>query len=159
MHQEMRWSWVFGLQSYHSGIPAKDRNRIQELFCSNKLRVVRNNVDFNVKYLFLRTVLFIEGLYAFVYRHFILILLCLCTCNCWKVVATVAFGMGLDKSDVGAVCILHSHMILLVVFLKSLYLSWIWKEYKFNNMCTFSSCFLRSNYESFRWFIIAYQEV
>ncbi|GFP95560.1 ATP-dependent DNA helicase q-like 5 [Phtheirospermum japonicum] len=45
-------------KSYHSGIPAKDRGRIQDLFCSNKIRVV---------------------------------------------VATVAFGMGLDKSDVGAV--------------------------------------------------------
>ncbi|KAL8520123.1 hypothetical protein ACS0TY_010883 [Phlomoides rotata] len=45
-------------KSYHSGIPAKDRNRVQELFCKNKIRVV---------------------------------------------VATVAFGMGLDKSDVGAV--------------------------------------------------------
>ncbi|XP_077211920.1 DEAD/DEAH box RNA helicase family protein [Tasmannia lanceolata] len=45
-------------KSYHSGIPAKDRSHIQELFCSNKIRVV---------------------------------------------VATVAFGMGLDKSDVGAV--------------------------------------------------------
>ncbi|KAK2636714.1 hypothetical protein Ddye_031506 [Dipteronia dyeriana] len=45
-------------KSYHSGIPAKDRCRVQELFCSNKIRVV---------------------------------------------VATVAFGMGLDKSDVGAV--------------------------------------------------------
>ncbi|OVA15382.1 Helicase [Macleaya cordata] len=45
-------------KSYHSGIPAKDRSRIQELFCSNKIRVV---------------------------------------------VATVAFGMGLNKSDVGAV--------------------------------------------------------
>ncbi|TXG56101.1 hypothetical protein EZV62_017414 [Acer yangbiense] len=44
-------------KSYHSGIPAKDRRRVQELFCSNKIRVV---------------------------------------------VATVAFGMGLDKSDVGA---------------------------------------------------------
>ncbi|GFY91533.1 DEAD/DEAH box RNA helicase family protein [Actinidia rufa] len=44
--------------SYHSGIPTKDRSRIQESFCSNKIRVV---------------------------------------------VATVAFGMGLDKSDVGAV--------------------------------------------------------
>ncbi|KAI3467672.1 hypothetical protein Pfo_024335 [Paulownia fortunei] len=45
-------------KSYHSGIPAKDRRRIQDLFCSNRIRVV---------------------------------------------VATVAFGMGLDKSDVGAV--------------------------------------------------------
>ncbi|KAI3919526.1 hypothetical protein MKX01_018349 [Papaver californicum] len=45
-------------KSYHSGIPAKDRSRTQELFCSNKIRVV---------------------------------------------VATVAFGMGLNKSDVGAV--------------------------------------------------------
>ncbi|KAI3720392.1 hypothetical protein L6452_21308 [Arctium lappa] len=45
-------------KSYHSGIPAKDRRRTQELFCSNKIRVI---------------------------------------------VATVAFGMGLDKSDVGAV--------------------------------------------------------
>ncbi|KAG9139556.1 hypothetical protein Leryth_016329 [Lithospermum erythrorhizon] len=45
-------------KSYHGGIPAKDRSRIQERFCSNKLRVV---------------------------------------------VATVAFGMGLDKSDIGAV--------------------------------------------------------
>ncbi|KAK6160357.1 hypothetical protein DH2020_003738 [Rehmannia glutinosa] len=45
-------------KSYHSGIPAKDRSRVQDLFCSNKIRVV---------------------------------------------VATVAFGMGLDKSDVGAV--------------------------------------------------------
>ncbi|KAJ4710900.1 DNA helicase, ATP-dependent [Melia azedarach] len=45
-------------QNYHSGIPAKDRSRIQELFSSNKIRVV---------------------------------------------VATVAFGMGLDKRDVGAV--------------------------------------------------------
>uniref|UniRef100_A0A803L134 DNA 3'-5' helicase n=1 Tax=Chenopodium quinoa TaxID=63459 RepID=A0A803L134_CHEQI len=44
--------------SYHSGMLAKDRSRVQALFCSNKLRVV---------------------------------------------VATVAFGMGLDKSDVGAV--------------------------------------------------------
>ncbi|KAL2903583.1 ATP-dependent DNA helicase Q-like 5 [Bienertia sinuspersici] len=44
--------------SYHSGIMAKDRSRVQSLFCSNKIRVV---------------------------------------------VATVAFGMGLDKSDVGAV--------------------------------------------------------
>lgn len=43
---------------YHGGIPAKDRKRTQDLFCSNKIRVV---------------------------------------------VATVAFGMGLDKSDVGAV--------------------------------------------------------
>ncbi|XP_031268019.1 ATP-dependent DNA helicase Q-like 5 [Pistacia vera] len=45
-------------KSYHSGIPAKDRSRVQDLFCSNKIRVV---------------------------------------------VATVAFGMGLDKRDVGAV--------------------------------------------------------
>ncbi|XP_062110601.1 ATP-dependent DNA helicase Q-like 5 isoform X2 [Humulus lupulus] len=45
-------------KSYHSGIPAKDRSRIQELFCTNKIRVV---------------------------------------------VATVAFGMGLNKTDVGAV--------------------------------------------------------
>ncbi|KAJ8615687.1 hypothetical protein MRB53_035059 [Persea americana] len=45
-------------KSYHSGIYAKDRSRIQELFSSNKIRVV---------------------------------------------VATVAFGMGLDKSDIGAV--------------------------------------------------------
>ncbi|KAG9446654.1 hypothetical protein H6P81_012782 [Aristolochia fimbriata] len=45
-------------KSYHGGLPAKDRSRVQELFCSNKIRVV---------------------------------------------VATVAFGMGLDKSDVGAV--------------------------------------------------------
>ncbi|KAL8227462.1 hypothetical protein R6Q57_015046 [Mikania cordata] len=45
-------------KSYHSGILAKDRRRTQELFCSNKIRVI---------------------------------------------VATVAFGMGLDKSDVGAV--------------------------------------------------------
>ncbi|XP_038702862.1 ATP-dependent DNA helicase Q-like 5 isoform X2 [Tripterygium wilfordii] len=45
-------------KSYHSGYAAKDRRRIQELFCSNKIRVV---------------------------------------------VATVAFGMGLDKRDVGAV--------------------------------------------------------
>ncbi|KAL6562719.1 hypothetical protein OROGR_003726 [Orobanche gracilis] len=45
-------------KSYHSGIPAKDRSRIQDLFCSNRIRVV---------------------------------------------VATVAFGMGLNKSDVGAV--------------------------------------------------------
>ncbi|KAJ9563892.1 hypothetical protein OSB04_009052 [Centaurea solstitialis] len=45
-------------KSYHSGIPSKDRRRTQELFCSNKIRVI---------------------------------------------VATVAFGMGLDKSDVGAV--------------------------------------------------------
>ncbi|KAG5521911.1 hypothetical protein RHGRI_034211 [Rhododendron griersonianum] len=44
--------------SYHGGIPYKDRSRVQELFCSNKIRVV---------------------------------------------VATVAFGMGLDKRDVGAV--------------------------------------------------------
>ncbi|XP_042394821.1 ATP-dependent DNA helicase Q-like 5 [Zingiber officinale] len=50
-------------KAYHSGIPAKNRGRIQELFCSNKLRVV---------------------------------------------VATVAFGMGLDKSDVQAV--LHYSM-------------------------------------------------
>lgn len=28
-------------QSYHSAIPAKDRNRVQELFCSNRIRVVR----------------------------------------------------------------------------------------------------------------------
>ncbi|KGN51695.1 ATP-dependent DNA helicase Q-like 5 [Cucumis sativus] len=45
-------------KSYHSGLLAKDRKRIQENFCSNKIRVV---------------------------------------------VATVAFGMGLDKRDVGAV--------------------------------------------------------
>ncbi|KAK4402677.1 ATP-dependent DNA helicase Q-like 5 [Sesamum angolense] len=45
-------------KSYHSGIPAKDRSRVQDLFCANRIRVV---------------------------------------------VATVAFGMGLDKSDVGAV--------------------------------------------------------
>ncbi|XP_009406398.2 ATP-dependent DNA helicase Q-like 5 [Musa acuminata AAA Group] len=45
-------------KAYHSGIPAKNRVRTQELFCSNKIRVV---------------------------------------------VATVAFGMGLDKSDVQAV--------------------------------------------------------
>lgn len=45
-------------KGYHSGLPAKDRVRIQESFCSNKIRVV---------------------------------------------VATVAFGMGLDKGDVGAV--------------------------------------------------------
>ncbi|XAR64431.1 DNA helicase [Bertholletia excelsa] len=44
--------------SYHSGIPTKERNRVQELFCLNKIRVV---------------------------------------------VATVAFGMGLDKRDVGAI--------------------------------------------------------
>ncbi|KAK4779624.1 hypothetical protein SAY87_015730 [Trapa incisa] len=45
-------------KSYHSSIPANDRSRTQDLFCSNKIRVV---------------------------------------------VATVAFGMGLDKPDVGAV--------------------------------------------------------
>ncbi|KAL3501051.1 hypothetical protein ACH5RR_035500 [Cinchona calisaya] len=45
-------------KSYHSSVPAKDRSRIQELFCLNKIRVV---------------------------------------------VATVAFGMGLDKRDIGAV--------------------------------------------------------
>ncbi|PON64792.1 DNA helicase, ATP-dependent [Parasponia andersonii] len=45
-------------KSYHSGLAAKDRSRVQELFCTNKIRVV---------------------------------------------VATVAFGMGLDKRDVGAV--------------------------------------------------------
>ncbi|OMO60435.1 hypothetical protein CCACVL1_24169 [Corchorus capsularis] len=45
-------------KSYHSGMPAKDRSRVQELFCANKIKVV---------------------------------------------VATVAFGMGLDKRDVGAV--------------------------------------------------------
>ncbi|KAL0421529.1 UNVERIFIED_CONTAM: ATP-dependent DNA helicase Q-like 5 [Sesamum latifolium] len=45
-------------KSYHSGIPAKDRSRVQDYFCANRIRVV---------------------------------------------VATVAFGMGLDKSDVGAV--------------------------------------------------------
>ncbi|XP_010248891.1 PREDICTED: ATP-dependent DNA helicase Q-like 5 isoform X2 [Nelumbo nucifera] len=45
-------------KSYHSGISAKERIRTQEMFCSNKIRVV---------------------------------------------VATVAFGMGLDKGDVGAV--------------------------------------------------------
>ncbi|EOY00836.1 DEAD/DEAH box RNA helicase family protein isoform 3 [Theobroma cacao] len=45
-------------KSYHSGMMARDRSRIQELFCANKIRVV---------------------------------------------VATVAFGMGLDKRDVGAV--------------------------------------------------------
>ncbi|KAF8040858.1 hypothetical protein BT93_B2936 [Corymbia citriodora subsp. variegata] len=45
-------------KSYHSGIPTKDRTRIQELFCSNKIRVI---------------------------------------------VATVAFGMGLDKRDIGAI--------------------------------------------------------
>lgn len=32
---------VLFLQSYHSGIPAKDRNRIQDLFCSNKIKVVK----------------------------------------------------------------------------------------------------------------------
>ncbi|PPD98303.1 hypothetical protein GOBAR_DD04681 [Gossypium barbadense] len=45
-------------KSYHSGMLARDRSRIQELFCANKIRVV---------------------------------------------VATVAFGMGIDKRDVGAV--------------------------------------------------------
>nr|XP_010912885.3 ATP-dependent DNA helicase Q-like 5 [Elaeis guineensis] len=45
-------------KAYHSGIPTKNRSRVQELFCSSKIRVV---------------------------------------------VATVAFGMGLDKSDVQAV--------------------------------------------------------
>ncbi|KAK9117479.1 hypothetical protein Sjap_016426 [Stephania japonica] len=45
-------------KSYHGGFSAKERNCTQELFCSNKIRVV---------------------------------------------VATVAFGMGLDKTDVGAV--------------------------------------------------------
>ncbi|XP_028771319.1 ATP-dependent DNA helicase Q-like 5 [Neltuma alba] len=45
-------------KSYHSGIPAKERSHVQDLFGSNKIRVV---------------------------------------------VATVAFGMGLDKRDVGAV--------------------------------------------------------
>lgn len=45
-------------KSYHSGLPAKDRRKTQDMFCSNKLRVV---------------------------------------------VATVAFGMGFDKSDVEAV--------------------------------------------------------
>ncbi|XP_078172709.1 DEAD/DEAH box RNA helicase family protein isoform X1 [Carex rostrata] len=45
-------------KSYHSGLHAKERSLVQELFCSNKIRVV---------------------------------------------VATVAFGMGLDKSDVEGV--------------------------------------------------------
>ncbi|XP_072955361.1 ATP-dependent DNA helicase Q-like 5 [Typha angustifolia] len=45
-------------KGYHSGIPSKSRSAIQELFCSNKIRVV---------------------------------------------VATVAFGMGLDKGDVEGV--------------------------------------------------------
>eukprot|EP00898_Chlorokybus_atmophyticus_P007538 jgi/Chlat1/7786/Chrsp66S07247 len=48
----------FRAQSYHAEKSADERNRIQRMFCTNKLRVV---------------------------------------------VATVAFGMGLDKSDVGAV--------------------------------------------------------
>ena len=30
------------VQSYHSGIPAKDRSRVQDLFCSNKIKVVRS---------------------------------------------------------------------------------------------------------------------
>ncbi|KAJ3675445.1 hypothetical protein LUZ60_004487 [Juncus effusus] len=45
-------------KGYHSGLPSKERSRIQDLFCSNKIRVI---------------------------------------------VATVAFGMGLDKSDVQGV--------------------------------------------------------
>ncbi|KAJ4790537.1 hypothetical protein LUZ62_041783 [Rhynchospora pubera] len=45
-------------KSYHSGLPAKERSHVQELFCANRIRVV---------------------------------------------VATVAFGMGLDKSDVQGV--------------------------------------------------------
>ncbi|XP_050372135.1 ATP-dependent DNA helicase Q-like 5 [Argentina anserina] len=45
-------------KSYHSGIPSKDRTRVQELFFTNKIQVV---------------------------------------------VATVAFGMGLDKRDIGSV--------------------------------------------------------
>ncbi|PRQ39982.1 putative DNA helicase [Rosa chinensis] len=45
-------------KSYHSGIPSKDRTHVQELFFTNKIRVV---------------------------------------------VATVAFGMGLDKRDIGSV--------------------------------------------------------
>ncbi|KAL0364294.1 UNVERIFIED_CONTAM: ATP-dependent DNA helicase Q-like 5 [Sesamum angustifolium] len=59
-------------KSYHSGIPAKDRSRVQDLFCANRIRVV---------------------------------------------VATVAFGMGLDKSDVGAhagvekVCLLDEELL------------------------------------------------
>ncbi|CAN1313452.1 ATP-dependent DNA helicase Q-like 5 [Linum perenne] len=54
-------------KSYHSGIFSKERSRIQELFCCNKIRV------------------------EVAYTYFSM-----------KVVATVAFGMGLDKSDVGA---------------------------------------------------------
>ncbi|KAF3321676.1 ATP-dependent DNA helicase Q-like 5 [Carex littledalei] len=58
MQIESRVGMVVAKTSYHSGLHAKERSLVQELFCSNKIRVV---------------------------------------------VATVAFGMGLDKSDVEGV--------------------------------------------------------
>lgn len=64
----------------------KKRSRVQELFCSNKIRVVYASSVF----------LFYKLYYVGQVSNFVFSAL-------RKVVATVAFGMGLDKSDVEGV--------------------------------------------------------
>ncbi|VAH33540.1 unnamed protein product [Triticum turgidum subsp. durum] len=73
-------------KSYHSGLLMKKRSRVQELFCSNKIRVVYASSVF----------LFYKLYYVGQVSNFVFSAL-------RKVVATVAFGMGLDKSDVEGV--------------------------------------------------------
>jgi hypothetical protein len=74
------------LQRYHNGLLKKNRNRVHKLFCSNKIRVVMEALCQNLFYQMYYTCVDVSPLLS---------------SSLWlKVVATMAFRMGLDKSDV-----------------------------------------------------------
>ena len=73
------------IQSYHSGIPAKNRSRTQELFCSNKIRVVRKLFsslvsEIYLHYVFSKFSIFLALLYCSKYNFFLSESL---TCTCY----------------------------------------------------------------------------